>query len=281
MRKTSATAENTETICPACGAAIKAPPSARRRRVQCPKCREVVFIESAAANQAAVDGSSALESVPERRIGDERTRIEQLEARVEALEAALRDSMASLRESMAASRDTVAALRDSVEASKQLAPMPAAAPVPAAVTVARPAAPNSETSTDRMMRWAPPELGQTADFSNDQGRVLFHNLEQVKTQAIEIRTPAGDNYARARAEWFKTIFESAGWTVHGPEEVTLRAAAAGMSLAVPDLPVPKDAAATYFALKAAGFELNQVLDAGLGVGKSPAMALTLPPEKAA
>ncbi len=131
------------------------------------------------------------------------------------------------------------------------------------------------------MRWPPAEPGQVTEYSSEQGRVLFHNLEQVKTQAIEIRTPAGDHYARARAEWFKTIFESAGWTVHGPEEVTARAAAAGMSLAVPDLPVPKDAAATYFALKAAGFELIQVLDAGLGVGKTPAMALTLPPQKAA
>ncbi len=276
MRKNSAPTENTETICPACGAAIKAPQSIRRRRVQCPKCREVVIIDSTQAKDTETDHPSESAPVPSPRAAEDRMRIEQLEARVAALEAALRDSMASLRESMAASRQTVAALRDSVEASKQ---QPVLAPMTPAVPIA--AAPNSETPSDRMMRWAPPETGEPAIFSNEQGRVLFHNLELVKTQAIEIRTPVGDHYARSRAEWFKAIFESAGWTVHGPEEVTARAAAAGLSLAVPDLPVPKDAAATYFALKAAGFEPTQVLDAALGVGKTPAMALTLPPEKAA
>jgi len=137
---------------------------------------------------------------------------------------------------------------------------------------------------ERRMQWHSVESGRAPDFSAEQGKVLCHNLGHLKTQGIEIRTPAGDNYARARAEWFKSVFESAGWTVRGPEEVTLRAAAAGLSLAVPDLPVPKDAAATYFALKAAGFEPIQVLDAALGgMGRAggPVMALTLPPEKAA
>jgi len=106
----------------------------------------------------------------------------------------------------------------------------------------------------------------------------------VRTQAITIRTPLGDYAARTRAEWFKSIFERAGWTVRGPEEITPDAALTGLSLAVPDLPVAKDAAATWFALKAAGFAPTPVLDAALRSQRgeeAAAMALTLPPEKAA
>jgi hypothetical protein len=137
---------------------------------------------------------------------------------------------------------------------------------------------------DRKLQWVPNDPNSVPAFSPEQGRVLCHNLGNVRTQAIEIRTPAGDNFARARAEWFKSVFESVGWTVRGPEEVAPRAAAAGLSLGVPELPVAKDAAATYFALKAAGFEAIPILDDGLGFDKSPdatTMALTVPPEKAA
>jgi len=80
------------------------------------------------------------------------------------------------------------------------------------------------------------------------------------------------------------IFEQAGWTVRGPEEITSRTGAACLALAVPELPVAKDAAATYFALKAAGFEATTILDENLGNGRDPEstpMALTLPRVKAA
>ena len=214
---------------------------------------------------------------------EERSRIDLLEARVEALEAALRESTVALRQSIEASREMMSALRDSVAIAREpvssatdldSVPAKSVAVVPATVPAA----------DERRLQWHSVESGRAPDFSAEQGKVLCHNLGHLKTQGIEIRTPAGDNYARARAEWFKSVFESAGWTVRGPEEVTLRAAAAGLSLAVPDLPVPKDAAATYFALKAAGFEPIQVLDAALGgMGRAggPVMALTLPPEKAA
>jgi hypothetical protein len=136
---------------------------------------------------------------------------------------------------------------------------------------------------DRKLVWLDSEAGHASEFSAERGTALFHNLGGVKTQAIAIRTPVGDDDARANAEWFKSIFERAGWTVRGPAEVTRRAAAAGLSLAVPDLPVGKDAAATWFALKAAGFEPMTVLDEALGGSgeEATAMALTVPPVKAA
>jgi Zn-finger nucleic acid-binding protein len=48
MVKTYIPPDDREVVCPACGAEIKTPPSSRNRRVQCPKCREVVVIESVA-----------------------------------------------------------------------------------------------------------------------------------------------------------------------------------------------------------------------------------------
>jgi hypothetical protein len=243
IKKQRVPAESGETACPSCGAVIKMPPSAKRRRVQCPKCREVVSLDGTDAVQPELvsEPARAPEPAAAEVRSEERRRIEVLEARVQALEAAVRALM---------------------EAGP--APSPGAA--------------------ERKPQWLSAAPRSAPDFSPEQGRVLCHNLGHVRTQAIEIRTPAGDNFARARAEWFKSIFESAGWTVHGPEEVAPRSGAAGLSLGVPELPVAKEAAATYFALKAAGFEAIPILDDRLRVDKSPGattMALTLPPEKAA
>jgi hypothetical protein len=239
VRKQHVPPESDETVCSACGAAIKAPPSARRRRVQCPKCREVVFIESSPGKQPEAPPEPAPAAAA---AVDQRHRIELLEARVELLEAALRDSMA----------------------------------------VGRSAAVSGTNS--RRLLWLTSEPGQAPEFSPEQGRVLFHNLGSVRSQAITIRTPIGDPGARAHAEWFKSVFERAGWTVRGPDEIAPDAAPAGLSLAVPELPVAKEAAATFFALKAAGFAPTPVLDSALadetGAG-TPAMSLTVPPEKAA
>ena len=139
-------------------------------------------------------------------------------------------------------------------------------------------------TTQRKLLWITTTPGRAPEFSPEQGQALFHNLGGVRSQAITIRTPAGDVTARAHAEWFKSIFERAGWTVHGPEEITPEAAVSGLSLAVPELPVAKDAAATYLALKAAGFEPVPVLDSTpwreLGL-EAPALSLTLPPVQAA
>jgi hypothetical protein len=230
--------ESDETACSACGAAIKAPVSTRRRRVQCPKCREVVFLESTPTQPAELTAPAAL--APDM-MAEERSRVESLEARVAVLEAALRDSMA---------------------AGRTVQPGPGG----------------------RKLIWLTSDPDCAPEFSPEQGRVLFHNLGGVRTQAITIRTPAGDASARAHAEWFKSIFEHAGWTVRGPEEISPDTAAIGLSLAVPELPVAREAAATFFALKAAGFAPIPVLDIALESerGQQAAdMTLTLPPEKAA
>jgi hypothetical protein len=142
-------------------------------------------------------------------------------------------------------------------------------------------APASEPQ--RKLVWVATTPGHTPDFSPEQGSALFHNLGGVRSQAITIRMPAGDAVARAHAEWFKSIFERAGWTVLGPEDVPADTIAPGLSLAVPELPVAKDAADTYLALKAAGFEPVPVLDRAPRTDSSekPAMSLILPRVQAA
>jgi hypothetical protein len=226
-----------ETVCPVCGAGIKTSASAKRRRVQCPKCREVVDIESALRpGSDRLSASSVEMSATAGATTEVRGRLESLEARVEVLEAALRDAMTAARA-------------------------------------------NAPGAPQRKLLWISATPGQPPQFSREQGDALVHNLGGVRSQAITIRTPAGDPAALAHAEWFKANFERAGWAVHGPEEITTQTPIGGLSLAVPELPVARDAAATYLALKAAGFEPTPVLDSNSKdeAGKpAAAIALTVP-----
>jgi hypothetical protein len=141
----------------------------------------------------------------------------------------------------------------------------------------------ASNAPQRKLVWISATPGRGPDFSPEQSNALVHNLGSVHSQAITIRTPAGDAVARTHAEWFKSTFERAGWTVLGPDEVPPNTAAAGLSLAVPELPVAKEAADTYLALKAAGFEAVPVLDRTPRSDSTErtAMALTLPPVQAA
>lgn len=134
----------------------------------------------------------------------------------------------------------------------------------------------------RKLQWVAGAADATQEFSAERGRALAHNLGTVKTREITIRTPAGDRTAGERAVWFKEVFERAGWTVRGPEPIAPEAAGAALELAVPELPVAKEAAETYLALKAAGFEPIAVLDPALASGtETSPLSLTLPAKKAA
>lgn len=253
MVKRNSPTETCETLCPSCAAPIKAPLSARRRRVQCPKCREVVSLEGTlppapevAPPSPVLPPPSAVSApapaaipVPVAAGVQDTVRIDLLEARIEALEAALRDAMTATRT-------------------------------------------NAWNTPQRQLIWMTAPPGQLPVYSHEQSQALLLNLVGIRAQGIKIRIPAADETARRHAEWFKSIFERAGWTVRGPEELPPDSHGAGLSLAVPELPVTKDAAATYLALKAAGFETNPVLDTvPRGEDEPPTtMALTLSPNRA-
>jgi predicted RNA-binding Zn-ribbon protein involved in translation (DUF1610 family) len=235
MVKTYIPPDNREVICPSCGAEIKTPPSQRNRRVQCPKCREVVVIESL----AGTDVGEKQRPVAAPDATSDRSRIEALEARVAVLEAAL-----------------------------------------AGATAAKPGA--ERVIEKKKLQWVAGATDRAQAFSPERGRALAHNLGNVKAGEITIRTPADDRVAGEHAVWFKEIFESAGWTVLGPEEIAPGTASRALELAVPELPVAHAAAETFLALIAAGFEAVPVLDTALASGtEAAALSLTLPREKAA
>ena len=238
MVKTYIPHDQNEATCPSCGASIRAPASPRSRRVQCPKCREVVVIESRVAKGTA--GADA-RPASEKQTATEGPRIAALEARVAAVEAALIRARAG---------------------STAEEPVPDAGVVAAA----------------KKLLWVGIVPGQAPKFSSEQGQALAHNLGTVAAQAITIRIPSGDPVAREHAEWFGGIFRRAGWTVRGPEEIAPETAGRILALAVPELPVAEDAAKTYLALRAAGFEPIPILDStSSGEPGAPTLSLTIPP----
>ena len=190
--------------CPACGARIKAGASTRSRRVQCPKCREIVILEPPAGK-----GSPAVTSAPVaiHTASQQQNRIDTLEARVAMLEKTVAD-----------------ATRASVE--------------------------KSETP---ILRWIPSQ--PAPEFSPEQADALRHNLSIMQAHRITIQFPTGNAPALERAEWFKGVFEQARWAVRGPEITSVGSANAPRELSLATcLPVSVEVAATYLALRAAGFQ---------------------------
>ena len=131
-------------------------------------------------------------------------------------------------------------------------------------------------------RWLAPDESHAPGISPAQADVLLHNLRTIPAQEITIRTMEGNPFARQCAEAFRHIFDRAGWTVHGVEEIPRTIAEPGLSLAVASLPVEKEAAATYLSLKAAGFSPVPVLDTTLASGareNATLLCLTFGPSK--
>jgi hypothetical protein len=117
----------------------------------------------------------------------------------------------------------------------------------------------ASTSGSGKFKWLAEET--TRDFSPARAEALCHNLS-VCAHRITIQSPVGDETARERAEWFKGVFERARWDVRGPEDAPASARRHGLALAT-SLPVSPEAAATFLALRAAGFQLEAAFDPDL------------------
>ena len=218
MKTRSAGSKTCETRCPRCDAAIHAPDSTKRRRVQCPKCRAIVSLGAEATEEKKAEPRV----VASGKLAPRDDEIALLKARIEALEIA----MAGLQRSMAAS------------GSK--------------------------------MRWIAP--GSEPVFSEVQADALRGDLSALPADRITIEAARGDSRARQRAEWFKSVFTDARWSVRGPEDApSEHVCRPGISLAT-GLPVSAKAAATYLAVRAAGFEITTIFDADL-VGDEPRLVV--------
>lgn len=122
--------------------------------------------------------------------------------------------------------------------------------------------------------------GSVPDFSDLQAAALRDNLIALPAQEIIIETLRSDTHARKQAEWFKAVFTEAHWSVHGPEDAPLtHITRPGVSLAT-GLPVSAKAAATYLAVRAAGFDIETIFDSELSEEEPRLVVATrsLPPE---
>ncbi len=130
----------------------------------------------------------------------------------------------------------------------------------------------------KRLQWAATATADPSEaFSPDRERVLAHNLGTAKAREITFRIFADDPFSGGHAESLMKIFECAGWTVHGPEDAAPEAKRKLLVLGVPRLPVGKEAAETYLALKAAGFDPVPMIDPTLVMADDvTALSLTLP-----
>ena len=214
-----------EARCPSCGTWINTAGLTRRRKVQCPKCREVVDLSTCELSPARVE---AIETAPvssdamAAELGELRERVgrlEQLEARIAELESAL---------------------------AKALSGDPA---------VRRTAAAPGK------LKWMPhADAFADAGFTEEAASILVHNLSAVRPHTIAIRSAAGDPAAKDRALCFKDIFERGAWTVRGPWDTHAPIGERGLILAVRSFPVPAEVTAAFIALTASGFSVISRLD---------------------
>lgn len=223
MTKRRTTSTSPVAQCPICAAQITLTGSRARQKVQCPQCRQIIELTKPAAG----DERPALEQAPPAGGEDEPAATERLVVRAN-------DERLALLE------------RRIAELEHSLAQLLPSNPAPAGA---------------RKVKWIAGD--ELPDYSPVQADVLDHNLRTIRSHAIYIQFPVGDQTARTRAEWFSEIFARAQWRVRGPEDTQPeRITASGLALAT-CLPVSPEAAATYLAIRAAGFPLATVYDQNL------------------
>lgn len=210
--------------CPSCGTPIRTTALTRRRKVQCPKCRETVDLTA----EPTQDRPQAAEPSP---VPDAiATELAELRARVKKLEAL---------------EARVAELERALENAASL-PVPRAEP---------------PAGGKHKLRWMPHgDLFRDAGFSEEAASILAHNLSAVRPHSITLRSPAGDAVARDRAQCFKDLFERGHWTVRGPYDTYAPIDEHGLILAVRSFPVPAEVTAAFIALTASGFSVLSRLD---------------------
>ena len=130
MVTTFHTPESQEARCPSCGAAIKVP--GRRRRVQCPKCREVITLAEADLPPRPLPKPPPPVAAPD----DEPARLDAIETRIAAIEARPASeaggtpAIDSLEQRIVALEDASKALITAARAGAEAPARPSAEPAP-------------------------------------------------------------------------------------------------------------------------------------------------------
>ena len=240
MVKTSAPV--LEQSCPACGGRFTVGSASRRKKVQCPQCREVVTLSPPSELKGTPDTSAGSESPA---APDWMARCEMLQARIETLE------------------QQVEALLVTPRTHSSLLPERLHDFNPGSRERRRPGDPR------KSHEGAPQTVGEEACeiFRPERPAgavvpcgVLARNF-QPATPEIGLLVPAGDEAARRLAATLTEILARAGWKVRGVTEIPAPAHGHhGLILAAaPTLPLAR-VTATLSALREAGFAIAFQLD---------------------
>ncbi len=215
--------------CPSCGSLLRSSATNRAQKVRCPNCLQAVVLEPSAKATALPTPEAPTRtttvptvSAPPSSLGDFTKRGESAD---ENAETARRIDQLEQR---------VAALEAAL----------------AEAQVAR----NRENTR---LKWLP--QGAEPDLSDWRANVLCHNLGTIPAHQITIQFRADDEEAWKIACWFKRVFERATWLAQGPVEAPKDWPGNGICLAT-TLPVPPRPAATFMAIRAAGFALHASFD---------------------
>ena len=223
-----------EQSCPACGGLFTIGSASRRKKVQCPQCREVVSLTP--PDEANGTPEASLPAVPEWV-----ARCEKLQARIEALEQQVEALMVTPRNRA----PLIAERRHDFSAVSREILLPGDppenhdAPSPAGVGERR-------------------EVFRTEEIPPEVAARTFH----APTPEIALLVTAGDGAARRLAETLTKILARVGWKVRGVIEGQTLSGGQGLTLtAGPTLPLER-ITCTLNALRAAGFAMTFQLDPG-------------------
>ena len=241
MKKVKASAPTLEQSCPACGGLFTVSPASRKKKVQCPQCREIVTLPQ----PDEVNGTPETGAAP-----DWVARCEMLQARIEALEHQVEALMVTprTRAPLIPRR-----LHDFDPVSREdLLPG----------DLAEGASPAGGGERREVFRTEPPA-------EEAAPREVFTRSFQPSTPEIGLLVSAGDGAARRLAETLSKILTRTGWKVRGvTEDQATAPACSGLTLvASPTLPLPR-VTSTLNALREAGFAMAFQLDPERGPGET-------------
>ena len=245
MNKVKMNAPILEQSCPACGGLFTISSASRRKKVQCPQCREVVSLTPPGEmnGTAETDAGHDLPAAP-----DWMARCEMLQARIEALEQ-------QVEALMVAPRNRAPLIPESRHDF-------------------------SAVSREILLPGDPPENHDASSHANGgERREVFRTEEsprdgaarnfQSPTPEIGILVAAGDGAARRLAETLTEILALAGWKVRGViEGKALSGGCHGLTLAAGSALPLERVTGTLNALRAAGFAMTFQLDPGRGTSET-------------
>ena len=229
MKPVKTNAPILDECCPACGGRFTISAASRRKRVQCPHCREVVSLTP----PAEMNGTPA----PAAAAPDWVARCEMLQARIETLEQQV--------EALAIAPRARTALIP--ERRHDFSPVPRDDLLPV----------DPPESREVFRKAAPePEAAPCAVLAR-----TFH----PSTPAIGLLVAAGDGAGRRLAETLTGILSRAGWKIRGVTENPAPAIGLhGLTLvAAPELPLQR-VMSTLHALREAGFAMTFQIDPDRG-----------------